>query len=106
MTDPQWHQRHGPLYSSWHLNEAHGPMSTPTKNCRCEACMEQREAIKDPCEFDPETGTHVTDVSVHAWAAFTIRVTGGDWRICRKCARLPKFAGARKVEILRERVLT
>lgn len=80
-------------------------MDTPQHNCRCERCAALRDAIKDPCQFDPVDGGKATDMNVHAWANFVVTVGNTDWRICRKCARLPVFAGARKTEILRKRVL-
>ncbi len=81
-------------------------MDTPQNNCQCERCAVLRETIEDPCQFDPVTGQKVTNVNVHAWANFVVAIGDTDWRVCRRCARLPKFAGAEKAEILRERVVT
>jgi hypothetical protein len=47
--------------------------------------------MNDPCEWNPDADRAAYENETHAQADFIVGRGNGNWRLCAKCAALPRF---------------
>ena len=60
--------------------------------------IDHTRKFNDPCEWNPDKNRACYFDEAHAEADFIVGANG-QWRLCKKCAALPKFKRFKKTKI-------